>query len=115
MPSALADLALAVAAFLASEAGRGVRPSTIGRRVAAIRCAHKLAGFPIPTDDERVRATARGIRRSLGTAPNRKAPATADKMVAMAPLAGERLSEIRDRALLLIGFSPAGAIPNSAR
>jgi hypothetical protein len=35
----------------------------------------------------------RGIRRSLGAAPNRKAPATADKIVAMALLAGERLSE----------------------
>jgi integrase len=96
-----------VAAFLASEAGRRVRPSTIGRRVAAIRYAHKLARFPIPTDDERVRATVRGIRRSLGTAPNRKAPATADKIVAMAPVASGRLSEIRDRALLLIGFAGA--------
>jgi hypothetical protein len=66
-----------VAAFLASEAGRRVRPSTIGRRVAAIRYAHKLAGFPIPTDDERVRATVRGIRRSLGAAPNRKGQRTA--------------------------------------
>ena len=66
--------------------------STIGRRVAAIRYAHKLAGFPTPTDNERVRATVRGIRRSPGAAPNRKAPATADKVVAMAPLAGERLS-----------------------
>ena len=33
---------------------------TIGRRVAAIRYAHKLAGFPTPTDNERVRATVRG-------------------------------------------------------
>jgi hypothetical protein len=66
-----------VAAFLASEAGRRVRPSTIGRRVAAIRYAHKLAGFPIPTDDERVRATVRGIRWSLGAAPNRKGQRTA--------------------------------------
>ena len=38
-----------VAAFLAAEASR-VRPSTIGRRVAAIRYAHKLAGHPTPTD-----------------------------------------------------------------
>jgi Phage integrase, N-terminal SAM-like domain len=61
-----------VAAFLAHEAERGVRPSTIGRRVAAIRYAHKLAGLPLPTDDERVRATVRGIRRSLGAAPARR-------------------------------------------
>jgi hypothetical protein len=50
-----------VAAFLAHEAERQVRPSTIGRRVAAIRYAHKLAGLPLPTDDERVRATVRGM------------------------------------------------------
>jgi site-specific recombinase XerD len=29
-----------VAAFLASEAARGIKPATIGRRVAAIRYAH---------------------------------------------------------------------------
>jgi hypothetical protein len=28
------------------------------------RYAHKLASFPTPTDDERVRTTVRGIRRS---------------------------------------------------
>ena len=49
----------------------------------------------------------RGIRRSLGAASNRKAPATAEKIVAMAPVVGGRLSEIRDRALLLIGFAGA--------
>jgi integrase len=97
----------AVAFFLAYEAGRQVRPSTIGRRVAAIRYAHKLAGLPLPTDDERVRATVRGIRRSLGAAPSKKMPATAERVIGMAPLAGTRLSAIRDRALLLIGFAGA--------
>jgi site-specific recombinase XerD len=97
-----------VAAFLAAEAGRGVRPSTIGRRVAAIRYAHKLAGHAVlPTDDERVRATMRGIRRSIGTAPRKKTPATADRIVAMAPIAGRHLAALRDRALLLIGFAGA--------
>jgi len=96
-----------VAAFLAFEAGRGVKPSTIGRRVASIRYAHKLAGRTLPTDGERVRATLRGIRRSLQTAPTRKAPATADKIMAMAPIGRERLSNLRDRALLLVGFAGA--------
>ena len=96
-----------VAAFLAHEAERQVRPSTIGRRVAAIRYAHKLAGLPLPTDDERVRATVRGIRRSLGAAPSKKMPATAERVIGMAPLAGTRLSSTRDRALLLIGFAGA--------
>jgi site-specific recombinase XerD len=97
----------AVAAFLAHEAERHVRPSTIGRRVAAIRYAHTLAGFQLPTDDERVRATVRGIRRSLGAMPSKKTPATAERVVAMAPLANGRLAALRDRALLLIGFAGA--------
>jgi integrase len=84
-----------------------VRPSTIGRRVAAIRYAHKLAGLPLPTDDERVRATMRGIRRSLGTAGAKKTPATVERIIAMAPIASERLADIRDRALLLFGFASA--------
>jgi len=105
--SALPAAPEAVAAFLAHEAERGVRPSTIGRRVAAIRYAHKLAGLPLPTDDERVRATGRGIRRSLGAAPSKKMPATAERVMGMAPLEGTRLPAIRDRALLLIGFAGA--------
>jgi site-specific recombinase XerD len=96
-----------VAAFLACEADRGMRPSTIDRRVASVRYAHKLAGLPLPTDDERVRATVRGIRRSRSTQPERKTAATAEKIMAMAPLGRGRLSDLRDRALLLIGFAGA--------
>jgi site-specific recombinase XerD len=97
----------AVATFLAHEASRHIKPSTIGRRVAAIRYAHKLAGLALPTDDERVRATLRGIRRTLGTAAVKKTPATAERVIAMAPLPGARLSSLRDRALLLLGFAGA--------
>jgi len=105
--SALPATPAAVAAFLAWEAERGTKPSTIGRRLAAIRYAHKLAALPLPTDDERVRATVRGIRRTHGAAPDRKAPATADKILAMVPLATGRLADMRDRALLLLGFAGA--------
>jgi hypothetical protein len=58
-----------VAAFLAAEANRGVKPSTIGRRLAAIRYAHKLASHEPPTKCEAVKATLRGIRRIVGGAP----------------------------------------------
>jgi site-specific recombinase XerD len=96
-----------VAAFLGWEADRQIRPSTIGRRNAAIRYAHKLAGHEAPTDDERVRATMRGIRRAVGTAPIRKVAATSERVTAMAPEAGNRLVDLRDRALLLLGFAGA--------
>jgi site-specific recombinase XerD len=98
-----------VAAFLASEAKRGVKASTIGRRVAAIRYAHKLAGHDEPpTNSEIVKATVRCIRRTLGAAQVRKAPATADRIVAMAMVAPRAdLKGLRDRALLLLGFAGA--------
>src|SRR3954447_21220680 len=74
-----------VAAFLAAEASRGIKPSSIGRRVAAIRYAHKLAGHDAPpTNSEMVRATVRGIRRSIGAAKVRKAPILAEMARAMA-------------------------------
>jgi site-specific recombinase XerD len=96
-----------VAAFLAHEVSRRIKPATISRRLAAIGYAHKLGGLPRPTDDERVRATLRGIRRTLGTAAAKKMPATAERIVAMAPIADQRLSSLRDRALLLLGFAGA--------
>jgi hypothetical protein len=95
--SALPAAPETVAAFLAHEAERRVRPSTIARRVAAIRYAHKLAGLPLPTDDERVRATVRGIRRSLGAAPSKKAPATAERVIGVAPLAGAEIVKVHAR------------------
>jgi site-specific recombinase XerD len=97
-----------VAAFLAAEAARGIKPASIGRRVAAIRYAHKLAGHDDPpTSSEVVKATVHGIRRTVGAAPLRKTPATADKVVAMAALAHTDLRGLRDRAILLLGFAGA--------
>ena len=96
-----------VAAFLAAEANRSIKSSTIGRRLAAIRYAHKLAGYERPTNSEAVKATLRGIRRTAGSAPVRKAPATADKVLAMVGKAGTDIKGLRDRALLLLGFAGA--------
>jgi site-specific recombinase XerD len=58
-----------------------------------------------------VKATVRGIRRTLGTAKIKKAPATAERLLAMAANTGADLKGLRDRALLLIGF--AGALRRS--
>jgi site-specific recombinase XerD len=105
--SALPALPEVVAAFLTDEANRGIKASTIGRRAAAICHAHRLAGHAPPTADDRVKATMAGIRRTIGTAPNRKAAATADRVMAMTAQAGPSLAALRDRALLLLGFAMA--------
>jgi len=63
------------------------------------------------TDDELVKVTVRGIRRTLGTAKIKKVPATAERLLAMAANTGANLKGLHDRALLLIGF--AGALRRS--
>jgi site-specific recombinase XerD len=105
--AALPAASEAVVAFLAAEAKRGAKVATISRRLAAIRYAHKLAGHETPTNSEAVKATLRGIRRTAGSAPARKVPATADKLLAMADKAGTDLKGLRDRAILLLGFAGA--------
>jgi site-specific recombinase XerD len=104
--SALPAAPETVAAYLAAHAGRS-KASTLGRRVAAIRYAHKLAGLETPTDAEGVKATMRGIRRTFGSARVRKSPAVAAKMLGMVAKAPESLPGLRDRALLLLGFAGA--------
>jgi site-specific recombinase XerD len=96
----------AIAAFLADQAASGVRPSTLSRRLAAIRYVHRAAGYDTPTTDERVRAVLAGIRRTIGAAPVRKRAATSDVVIAMAA-PGASLRDIRDRAILLLGFAGA--------
>jgi site-specific recombinase XerD len=104
--SALPAAAETVASYIAAEA-QTAKPSTIGRRIAAIRYAHKLAGFDTPTDAEGVKATMRGICRTFGSAKDKKAPAVAAKMLSMVATAPDRLSGLRDSALLLLGFAGA--------
>jgi site-specific recombinase XerD len=96
-----------VAAFLAAQANAGARASSIGRSCASIRYAHRLAGLEPPTGAESVKAVMRGIRRTIGTAKEQKAPATADRITDMLRGIPETLTGKRDRALLLLGFAGA--------
>ena len=96
-----------VATFIAAEADAGIKPSTIGRRLAAIRYTHRLASQPTPTDAEVVGVTMRGIRRTVGAAKVKKAPATAKLLGQMLEHVPDTLAGRRDRALLLLGFACA--------
>src|SRR5215207_3606198 len=105
--SALPAFPEAVMAYLAHAVENGAKAATISRRVAAIGYAHKLAGYEPPTHAETVKATVRGIRRTIGTAPARKSPLTAERARAMSAGMPERLIGLRDRALVLLGFAGA--------
>ncbi|MCF8102150.1 MAG: tyrosine-type recombinase/integrase [Desulfarculaceae bacterium] len=98
----------AIAIFLSSQAADGKRPSTLTRRVAAIRYFHIKAGITdSPTASEIVRSTMKGIRRTLGAAKEQKAPATADRLLKMVAKVPDTLKGSRDRAILLLGFAGA--------
>lgn len=97
-----------VAVYLAQEAERGIRPATLNRRVAAIQHVHREAGHPSPADSRHVRDVLAGIRNTVGTAPDRKAPVTADRLADMlARIPTGTLAGKRDRALLALGFAAA--------
>jgi integrase len=105
--SALPAAPATVAGYLAALADAGLKASTISRRMAAITYGHRLKGLDPPTASEAVHAVLRGIRRRIGVAPVRKAPATANAIGAMLEHMPDTLIGKRDRAILLIGFAAA--------
>lgn len=80
------------------------KSSTIQRRVAAIRSAHKAANFEPPTNTEGVKATVRGIRRTLRSKPTRKKPTTTALLAAVLGHLPKTIAGVRDRALVLVAF-----------
>ncbi len=97
-----------VALFLAD---LSARPSTLRRKLAAIAVMHRTAGHDSPTDHGVVRATFAGIRRERGIAPRPKTALLVDELRAAVATCGERRIDVRDRALVLVGF--AGALRRS--
>jgi len=95
-----------VASYIAECAGR-LKVGSIQRRLNAITEAHKAMGVDSPTTAGIVRATLKGIRRTLGTAASQKAPALTRDMRAMIEVADAGVIGIRDRALILLGFAGA--------
>jgi site-specific recombinase XerD len=100
-----------IALYLSSLAGT-LKTSTLQRRLSAISQAHQLAGHASPTNSSAVRLVWAGIRRTHGVAQTAKTPALVEDLramiAAMAPRRGAwGLLELRDRALLLLGFAGA--------
>jgi site-specific recombinase XerD len=93
--------------YISAIADAGLSVSTIGRRIAAIGYSHKLGRQANPCTGDDLREVVGGIRRTLGTAPRRKAAATADRVRAMLDACPHTTIGIRDRALLALGFAGA--------
>jgi len=88
-------------------AGRGLKASTIRRRLAAISQLHKEAGYPSPAAHEHVKDVLKGITRRHGSLQEGADPiliGTVRRM--LGPLEREKSPAAkRDRALLLLGLA----------
>jgi site-specific recombinase XerD len=96
-----------VAAYLVRLAREGRRVSTVERAAAAISQAHQMAGEVPPTSSVVVRETMKGLRREVGTAQSQKAPVMAEHLRRMVEHLPWTPLGLRDRALLLLGWSGA--------
>lgn len=97
------EVVVAYLEFLA----RGQKTATIEVKLAAIHYEHDAKGAPDPTRHPAVRAIMAGIRRTLGTAGDKKDPVTLEALRPMVATLGDDLAGIRNRALLLVGFAGA--------
>jgi site-specific recombinase XerD len=97
-----------VAAYVATLAERGYKPSTISRAIASLTSAYTAAGRAHPpTKSDEVRLTLRGYRRRVGARRRQARPLTVVEVSRMAGALPDTLAGTRDRALLLLGFAAA--------
>lgn len=97
-----------VSMFVASQAAAGLNPSTLSRRLCAIRLVHLGAGHASPHNALKVTEVMRGIRRDWARPPEKKIAAIDDDIKRMADAVDpETAKGLRDRALLLFGFAGA--------
>jgi site-specific recombinase XerD len=79
--------------------------ATLNRRLAALSKVHRSRGFSNPTTVEVVKSTVRGLKRIKGTAQRQATPLIKEDLFLVLDAMGSRLKDIRDRALLLLGFA----------
>jgi integrase len=94
-----------VAAYLAAHADR-LSVTTLIRRLASLSKAHQARGLS-PIRSELVRATLRGIKRKRRRTALQAKPLLRDDLLLVLDAMGTGLKDLRDRALLLVGFAAA--------
>lgn len=94
-----------IVSYLADLGRQGKKMSTVTRHLTTITRAHKMAGHPSPRHNPLVSDVVRGMENKYSVAKSGKDPLLVDHVRAMVSQLGEGLSDIRDRALVLVGFS----------
>ncbi|MBF0272379.1 MAG: integrase [Magnetococcales bacterium] len=79
--------------------------ATLARWRVSLGKAHSAQGLVDPTKTEMVNAVLKGIKQKHGREQRRVAPLTATQTSAVLNAMGDRLKDLRDKALILVGFS----------
>jgi integrase len=95
-----------VAAYLAAHADC-LSVTTLIRHLASLSKAHQARGLSNPMRSELVRATLRGIKRKRRRTALQAKPLLRDDLLLVLDAMGNDLKDLRDRAILLIGFAAA--------
>lgn len=95
-----------LAAYI-TERSKVHKVATLERRLAAITTRHNRAGLHIDTLDPIFRDTWRGIRKTKGRPQARKEPVLIDMLTQIVEQLPDTLLGLRDKALMLLGFSAA--------
>jgi integrase len=93
-----------IASYIAAHAGV-LAVATITRRIATLSKAHQVMGEQNPCQAALVKATLRGLRRKQGTAQKQAKPLLKEELFAILDPVGDSMKDVRDRALLLLGFA----------
>ncbi|TPG58936.1 tyrosine-type recombinase/integrase [Hymenobacter nivis] len=97
-----------LAGFVTHLAETGKKVSTVQRHCAAVAKAHALRGADSPTDDKKFKLLMEGIARLKGVR-QKQAPAftLANFKRTVKSIDGQTLAGLRDRVILLLGFTGA--------
>ncbi|MEM9128800.1 MAG: tyrosine-type recombinase/integrase [Pseudomonadota bacterium] len=79
-------------------------PSTVQRRLYAIRKAHALMGLPDPTRDEDVNLALRRVRRAKSTRPKQAKGLTSEFLNALIDAQPNNPIGLRNKAMLSLGY-----------
>ena len=94
--------------FLNFSGKHSLRSATITRRLTSITKTYPASGFEVPPSSSHhfvVSKTLKGIRRSIGTAQEGKAPLLTSDIRRIVACCHQTLSGLPDQALVLVGFA----------
>ncbi len=86
------------------EIGESLKPSSVRRKLAAIRKVHRLAGFENVAAAEEVVLALRRVRRSKPGRPEQALGVTIERRDRLVGACADDLAGLRDRVLVLVGF-----------